>query len=627
MKVKNTLLLLIFAGALFAFIKFYESKQLSTSEAQERAGNVIAFDRDKVNAISIKNSETKIELQKDAKGAWRLMEPVKDPADTMVINQLFTSAESLRHDAAIGDDKKGVAKDQLKEFGLINSDTKVKFTGAERPVELLFGKDSAVEGKVYVKREDSDIAYVIAKELKEQISRKVDEFRDRKLTDLNIGQIDRLVIKTAAGEIEAEKKNGHWSLTKPLKARGDNAKINDLISQTATARIENFVADASNAGSYGLQEPRATISLYSEGSELPTVLQLGANPKDEQDKGKTYAKLSTRDSVVMLPKTIESLLETKPNSLRDKSLLRIEADIVDRMTIESSETRRIVLARSGESWVRKVGDKDVEINVSAARRVLDEVIAQQVVQFVADLATDLPKYGLDQPQVTLTLSSYASENTAETKAGEKPVAKVLFGKTENGVVYAKLDDEPFIASVPQTFLETLMTDPLQWQPVEIYKGKTDDITAVEVTREGQTPLSFEREKDTTWKLAKGDGSVNQINLQSLINTLASLRAVRWVGETKPEHGIDKPAFSVSFRTAGNTGGRIVFGATTPDDLTLASAEGLKGTFAVSRPDISAFQLPLIDKPIPAVSPAPATLPIAVPVPTPTVPANPSTPAQ
>ena len=629
MKLKNTLLLLLFAGALFAFIKFYESKQLSTREAQERAGKVVTFDRDKVNAISIKNTETKIELRKDERGNWRLVEPVKDRADSMMINQLFTSAESVRHDATLGDGKKGAEKDQLKEFGLTNSETKVKFTGSEKPVELLFGKDSAVEGKVYVKLEGSNTAYVIGKDLKEQISRKADEFRDRRLTDLNAAQINKVVLKTAAGEIEAEKKDQHWSLTKPLKARGDDSKINDLISQAATAHIETFVADASNAGTYGLQEPRATVSLYSEGIETPTMLQLGANPKDDKDKEKTYAKLSTRDAVLLLPKSIESLLEAKPNDLRDKSLVRVAADIVDRITIEGADKSRIVLARSGESWVRKAGDKDEEINVSAARRVLDEAIAQQVASFVADVATDLPKYGLDQPQVTLTLSSYASENTAETKAGEKPVVKVLFGKIENGAVYAKLEEEPFIVSVPQTILETLMTDPLQWQPLEIYKGKADDITAVEVTKEGQPPLSFEREKDKAWKLAKGDGTPNQVNVQSLVNTLATLRAVRWIGATKPETGLEKPATVVSFKTAGNTTGRITFGATTPDDLTFASADGLNGTFAVSRPDVSAFQLPLIDKPAPA--PAPATPPggpaSSSPAPALRAPSNPPVPPQ
>ena len=178
MKLKNTLLLLVLAGGLFAFIQFYESNQLSSREAKERAGKVVVFDRDKVNAITIKNSESKIELRKDDKGGWRLEEPVKDRADTLVVSQLFTSAESLPYDAAIGDEKKGADKDQLKEYGLSNSETKLKFTGGEKPVELVFGKDAAVEGKVYVKLDNANTAYVIGKDLKEQVSRKVDEFRD-----------------------------------------------------------------------------------------------------------------------------------------------------------------------------------------------------------------------------------------------------------------------------------------------------------------------------------------------------------------------------------------------------------------------------------------------------------------
>jgi hypothetical protein len=68
---------------------------------------------------------------------------------------------------------------------------------------------------------------------------------------------------------------------------------------------------------------------------------------------------------------------------------------------------------------------------------------------VADVATELPKYGLDQPQLRVTLSSYASENTPDTQAGEKPIATVLFGREEGENVYAKLEDEPFVVSVPK----------------------------------------------------------------------------------------------------------------------------------------------------------------------------------
>jgi hypothetical protein len=68
--------------------------------------------------------------------------------------------------------------------------------------------------------------------------------------------------------------------------------------------------------------------------------------------------------------------------------------------------------------------------------------------------------------------------------------------------------------VPKTLLDSIVTDPLQLQPVEIYQNKAEDIASFEITREGQPALSFDRDKDKNWKLAKGDDKANTINVQS-----------------------------------------------------------------------------------------------------------------
>lgn len=602
MKLKNTLLLLVLAGAIYGFIHFYESKQPTTQEAAERAGRVVQFDRDKIRKITIRTNDNKIEFEKKD-GVWFMEKPLKDRADATALNQLFTTAESLKSEQAIATDKDSGGKDQLKEFGLGGPEMRVSFVGAEKPVDILFGKDAAVEGKLYVRLDDSKTAHVISNDLKNQITKKVDEFRDHKLTDVLGTQVNKVLFKTAAGEIEVEKKDQRWSLSKPFKARGNDQKIGDLIAQAANARVESFVADASNLASLGLQEPRGSVSLTTEGRKEPVVLQIGAPL--EKDKEKIYVKLSTRDAVMVAPSSLEELLKTTPNDVRDRNLLRVESDIVDRVTIESPGKEKIVLARKGESWVRKVDGKDVPINVAAARRLLSELQGVQVADFVADIATELPKYGLDQPSVKLTLSSYASENTAETKAGEKPIVTVLFGKTEGDLVYAKLDEEPFVVSVLPALLDFAMADPLRWQELSIYQHKADDITSLEITREGQPTITLERDKDKKWALAKGDGKVNQTNTQSLVNTLASLRAVRWQGATTPEQGLSQPKITVAFKTATGAG-KLLIGSETPDHLSYAAAEGLTGTFGLSQPDVTAFQLPLIEGAAPVPAPVPVT---------------------
>jgi hypothetical protein len=625
MKFRNTLFLLLVAVLLACYIFFIDKHRPTTKEAMENSHRVVEVDRDKINAVTIQNTDTKIELKKDGNNAWQLESPVKDRADSMAINQLFTSIETLRHDAAIGADGKGADKEQIKDFGVSKPDTRITFTSPEKSIELLLGKDAAVEGKVYARVEGSNVVYVIPNDLKNQATKKVDDFRDRKLTALNTAEVSKIVIKRGADELELEKKDQHWSLVKPLKARGDDSKIGDVVSQAVTARVDTFVHDAGNAAAFGLDQPRGTVSLFKEGAKEPVVLQIGANPKEDKDKEKVYARLSTRDAVVLLPKSVEQLLQTKPNDLRDKHLARYETDIVDRVTIEPAGREKIVLARNGENWTRKMDkakESDLPVNSALVARLLEDLRTQEVAAFVSDVATDLPKYGLDQPSVKITISSYASENTPETKAGERPIVAVQFGKVEGGNVFARVDDEPFIVSVAKKILDSIPTEPVQLQELAIYKMKPEELTAIEVTLADQPPVSLEK-SNNQWKLAKGDEAVNQINAQSLANTLAGLHAVRWIGPATAEHGLGKPAVVVTFKSAGNTTGKLTVGAATPEHMSYAAADGLNGVFVISKPDFEAFQLPLIEKPASTISPTPAA-PGASP---PAAPGNPPGPGE
>src|SRR5204863_8629120 len=114
-------------------------------------------------------------------------------------------------------------------------------------------------------------------------------------------------------------------------------------------------------------------------------------------------------------------------------------------------------------------------------RLIDMLQNQRVTQFVEDVASNLPKYGLDKPHLQLTFSSFASENTAESKAGEQPFATLAFGKQDGDNVYAGLTDEPFVVAVHPSLLDQISADPLQWQELSIFKFKPDEIHRLSIT--------------------------------------------------------------------------------------------------------------------------------------------------
>src|SRR5436853_2175009 len=510
---------------------------------------------EKVDGVVIQNGDDKIDSRRHD-NKWTLETPIKDQADASLVNNLLLELENWQKDAAISAKEMEADKNKLADYGLANPKLRLKLLGPDAPPEIFFGKDAALEGKMYVRFENSKETFLANQSVKKAIDKKPEDFRDRKLTDLIMAQVVRVVLKTSAGEMELQKKGDHWDIAKPLHTRADDQKVSDLIAQVTTARIQQFVEDdRGDLHPYGLAEPRGSLTLFAQDDksagradssrgEQGQTLQIGSVP--EKEKEQVYVRFSPRGFVYTLPKKIEEILNNKPNDLRDRHLVRIDTKILDRLTIDAAGKGKTVLARKDENWTI-ASRNNSPANSGEVRRLIDTLQNEQVTKFVEDVASNLPKYGLDKPQLIATFSSFASENTAETKAGEQPFASIAFGKVEGDGVYARVGDEPFVVAVRRAVLDQILTDPLQWQELSIFNFKPEQIHRVSVTTDKECALV--RGANNQWSWAKGSGAINQTNVQSLLNTLSTLHAVRWVGSTTPAQGFDKPQLVVTFTTS------------------------------------------------------------------------------
>src|SRR5437870_2946781 len=611
MKLRTTLILLAIALAGFVYIKFYESKKPGTEEAARQSHNVVNFSREKIEGVVIQNGDDKIEIQRHD-NKWRLETPIKDQADSALIDGLLSDLENWQKAATISAKEIEADRSKLNEYGLSKPKLRLKLLGPDAPREILFGKDAALEGKMYVRFDNSKDAFVADQSVRKAIEKKAEDFRDRKLTDLIMAQVSRVVLKTAAGEMELQKKGDHWEIVKPLRARSDDQKVGDLIAQVTTVRIQQFVADdRGDLHPYGLAEPHGSITLFAQDDksagrtdssrgEQGQVLQIGGAAEKEKDQ--VYVRFSARAFVYTLPKKIEEILNTKPNDVRDRHLVRIDTNILDRITIDAPGKGTTVLARKDENWT--IGSrKNAPANSSEVRRLIDTLQNEQVTKFAEEVASDLPKYGLDKPQLQLTFSSFASENTAETKAGERPFATIAFGKVDGDNVYARLGDEPFIVAVRRGLLEQIFTDPLQWQELSIFKFKPEQIHRFGVVTDKE--LSLVRGANNQWSWLNGTGAIDQVNVQSLLSTLSMLHAVRWVGSTAPQHAFEKPQLVITFTMSPDdkASHKLTVGAAAPDGMWFARVDEREGTFVISNPDFNALRLSLMKpvEPSPAVS--------------------------
>jgi hypothetical protein len=103
-------------------------------------------------------------------------------------------------------------------------------------------------------------------------------------------------------------------------------------------------------------------------------------------------------------------------------------------------------------------------------------------------------------------------------------------------------------------------------------------------------------------------------VQSLLNTLTALRAMRWAGATNAAHGLDKPQLTIAFTTSPDDKNvhKLFVGASAGEGIWFARTEEREGTFVIGNPDFNALRLPLVAAPAP--SPTPAASPSPVPSP-------------
>ncbi len=629
---RATLILILIAAALYAFFDLYENKQPSTREAAENATHVLTQNRDQIDGLVITNHDVKIDLRREG-SQWSMKVPLADRADKTLVDEVMTDLDTMRKDETIPASEVVGNQAKLQDYGLQSPKVQlaIQVHGAAQATELLFGNDTAIEGKTYLQLGSTGDVLVVGDELKKVLEKDVNAWRDHRLTDVAATDVTKMTIKNGAGEIELQRTSDHWKIAKPLDARANDQKVNDLVAQVTNLTIQSFVADdKANGAAYGLADPRGVITLYTandpKGSELlvgtspvtppepPKASAAGSPAPEAKAPDSVYARLPARQSIYTVPKAIEEVLAVKPNDLRDRSLVRLNPDMVDRIKITPDQGAPFTVGRKDKVWSVVAPASTQTVDDAEPARLMQQLSGAQVTDFVADSAADLAKYGLDHPTLQVTFSSFASENTAESNAGDKPIATVSFGKTDGQNVFARVEEEPFVMSVPKTVLDDIPANVLAWQPLNIFTVDPEKVGVLDEKAKDRPELALARAEKGDWTLTKGTGAVDQAKVQSVVNTLARLHAVRWVGEIKPQYGLDEAGTSLSFEGTGDPKTRrtLVLGGLTPDQMGYARVDGKDGAFLVSRPDYDTLLQALVPLPAPTPAPSPAATPVPVP---------------
>lgn len=449
MKTRNTIILWTLAILVVGFIAIYDPLTRSTREKANDSVVAVNVDPNRVEVVRIFTGDEVIEIKRHGSG-WQMGPDFKDRADSATVAAVLKGLSEMMWFDRIEASEIQETED-LKRYGLHKPKRRVEIVGPGKET-LLIGRSAAGDGRLYVRTEDSRDIYVVSDEVLKTVFRRPQDFRDKRLSDLDSSHIDRVVIRRNGGEMELIHEATGWKITKPLNATADDKKVNAFLDGLLGLQIGAFVAaDSGELGTFGITEGDREISFYADGNPRAQTLRLGSKTANNG----VNAQFTARDSVYELPGAAEELLAVTPDSLRDRRLLPLPIDYVDAVKISSGEGT-FTMRRKGEQWI-VADDKGRAVRQGAIENLFAAVNTTEADKF-------LPSQGqIAAPVRTVTFLSHVSENTPETTAGDHVLATMEIAAPENGFTNVRVSDAAQIAVVPETVLDAIPGKAGDWE--------------------------------------------------------------------------------------------------------------------------------------------------------------------
>jgi len=380
---------------------------------------------------------------------------------------------------------------------------------------------------------------------------------ERVFVALEADKIDELKVKSESGETTSVKKDGGtWQVTAPLTAKADATEIGSITSTLSSLGVTRVVDEnPADLKEYGLDSPRMEIEFKASGDkaygDYHRLFIGGKSPTG----GLLFARRDADTRVILVPGHTDAIFNRSTFDLRDKALLAIERETVDRMAISAGGpgATTLELVKDGAGW-KLTRPLAAFADTSAADTLLGLVQGATMKSIAADPATpaDLKQYGFDTPQGTLTL--YTGDASTS----------LVFGANAGDDVYVRDPAKPLIATASASLLNELRKGPDDYRRKNVFGFSRYSTDRLEFTREGQT-VAFEKVKSTDltpdkWRrVSPSAGEPDPMAMDDLLGRLEGLRATSFVGSTAGT-GVDAPSLTVSAKFENGTReDRVSFG--------------------------------------------------------------------
>lgn len=322
---KSTLIVVVLAIALGAFVYFYDSKHSVAPPTDEASWKpAFAVNADQITGLTLASGNGKTVFAKQG-NSWQITQPVTTRADQASISGIVNDLSSAKIRRSFA------PTDSLSKYGLAQPAVTIDFQqkgGVEHTIQL--GDKDFSGNVVYALIDASKNVDLLPVSLLNETDKPLSQLRDRSLLELNGGEITGITIDEPNGTLAVTKKNSTWDITKPKEVLADSSAVDSLASALSTDKFTDVASESpDDLAKYGLTHPSMSVTAAIKGQEFH--LLVGKKNGDNY-----YARDTARPMIFEISSTVYDALNKEFFDLRDKSILHFDPATVTAVEIHNA---------------------------------------------------------------------------------------------------------------------------------------------------------------------------------------------------------------------------------------------------------------------------------------------------
>ncbi len=538
-----------------------------------RAKTLIRLSAANARRLAVEHEDRRFELVRNDSGDWVFEQPVKCYAREPKVRGLINALGSLRVKEYIDDAPASLAAYGLEKPYLsidVTTEKKEKIedesarqddqAASTQPAEpqyrtvtehhrLLVGAWADLEHATrYAKLPEKPWVFSVTKQQIERLVPKLSELRDPKVLRVRAADITGLELRVAGQSASLEKQEDRWVGTGDL-AELDQDAVQSLIDTLVDLHASDYVDEPDEPAKYGLDQPRASLTVHVAGDVAPVTLNVG---RDTPSGRNTWIQVVGQPSVLVISAARARDIARPPLTLRSRVITDFEPAAITNIELER-KSRRYVLARDGKRW--RLLEPDAPADEAATRELANDLARLRARQVVAREAFE--QYGLSEPQVRISFTTVEAPAAAQTRPAQtqpatapatQPTEHRLLVATHGGKVYARFDDLPYVFELDKTVHDVFTQELIRRG---VFDVTADQIVYLKISAPGGT-VEFER-RDGKWVYVPDPTvKLSQKKVGDFVKELAATRASAYVAYRAGDlakYGLETAPVEVSIRTS------------------------------------------------------------------------------